>query len=208
MHYPGTLRFRTRHLLRQMKSSMCLIIKTPRLSTNVARSRRVCLEKGGRGRGKRSMRRECTGRVWCGVLDIVTSTLHGMVFFHARREISTYLETPGSGFVLQTYVSQVTLTRVYTALQRHTAEGCTVVVNPSRPHGTVSRTSIRVQFCSGGMFVVFPWFRTYRGAHIAIQVARATLPKAVRTCQGQGPRRKVPPGRRFLGRKRRQYAVR
>lgn len=97
---------------------------------------------------------------------------------------------------------------MYTALQRHAAEGCTVMVDPSRPHGTVSRTSVRVQFCSGECPMVSPWSYTYRVAHIAIQVARAALPKVVRTCQGQDSRRKVPPGRRFLGRKRCQYAIR
>ena len=107
--------------------------------------------------------------------------------FHVGREILTYLGTSGSGFVPPTYVSRVTLTREYIALQRHAAEGCTVVVNTSRPHGTISRTSVRVQFCSGVHFAAFPWFHTYRGVHIAIQVARATLSKVVRTCQGQGP---------------------
>lgn len=111
-----------------------------------------------------------------------------MVGFLSLPETHWLIYVPlGSGFVLRFHAPYVALTSVNTALQCHATESCQVVVYPSRPHGTVPRTQVRMQLCSGKYSVLRPWLPTYRGTHIAIQMARGTLPKIVRTRQSQNP---------------------
>lgn len=76
------------------------------------------------------------------------------------------------------------------ALPGDTAEGRAVLVDADRLDGALPRASLHLL------------------AGAAIQVARATVPAALRTCQGAGPRRPLPPCRWVVGRERLEHAQR
>ena len=117
------------------------------------------------------------------------------------------------------------------AVQRHSAEGRALVVDPGRPHGPLSRAPLHLQLCAAiQMARAGKWIpnaplpppcvillRPAPGdgarpeAIIYLRHAPsrhcAALPPALRARQGEGAFGAVPPRRRLMGRERREHAI-